>query len=117
MTVIGAALVAALIAGGLSWWWWGSYEVVAELRTARPPVCTQSALDRQCGDGVIVARTGPGPEREFRYTPDLPGNVVALPAGSRVVLTIRRRNGQVVGVRSAGPIDLPSTAASLGKLL
>src|SRR6478672_5460091 len=86
-------LIALLIAGALWWKPWQHSEIVT-IQSVQPPICTQSVLNQECGDGLIIVRTQAGAETEYRYNSDIivesvngTRNVTSLRKGDKVSLT------------------------------
>ncbi|GIH05384.1 hypothetical protein Rhe02_34510 [Rhizocola hellebori] len=79
---------------------WGESEVLGEVRSVRPPICTQNVSGEQCGDGVITIRRA-GHDEEFRYDPAIGDELLSLNhPGTQVAMTVSCRNGRVIAVRT-----------------
>jgi hypothetical protein len=98
------SVAAIAILAGVSWWRvWAQYEVVATVESVQPLICTNSAKDSNCGDGVIRVRTEEGAEREYRYPPGTSvetdhgqGEVFSsLEKGMKIKLTIAHGDGKI----------------------
>ena len=71
---------------------WSKHIVVGIVEDVEPPICTQSVVSSDCGDGVLTIRTEDGAVSEYKYAPGRSKsgnlNITALPRGTKIELVV-----------------------------
>ena len=77
-----------------------------EVVSVQPPICTQSVVDQQCGDGVITIETKDGAEIQYTYASDIrveSGNetaeITSLKEGDLVELEPSQGGKEILSIR------------------